>query len=390
MKLFNSWPEVKEGNKVDKSYEMYSRQMRLDEVGVEGQEKLQNSKVLIIGLGALGSPNALYLASAGVGRIGLVDGDQLEVSNLHRQILYSLDEVNESKVGLAAKRLKRINPDIIVDEFEEYITSENAMEIIKEYDIVVNGTDNFSTRYLVNDACVLLKKPLVDASILRFKGQATVFKPGSGCYRCIFPTPPPPKSVPSCSEAGVLGALAGQMGSLQATEVLKLILNVEKSLDGKLLTYDALDSRFLMLDYQRDTECPVCGDQPTINELIDYDAFCGTPQVKTSNTQKDLTEKGWSINPRALRAQLTRNNTGLIIDVRTSDEYAQFHLENSISIPLQSFQQNIGMINKDQPIYLLCKSGERSAMATFILRKNGFAAYNINGGLMEWQYSARN
>lgn len=253
----------------------YQRQIIMPEVGSIGQRKLLNAKVVMIGAGGLGSPSALYLAAAGVGTIGLVDFDVVDVSNLHRQILHGHKDVGRPKIESGGDTLRDVNPDVQVVGFNEPITSENAFRILEPFDIVVNGSDNFPTRYLVNDACVLLKKPLVDGSIFRFEGQATVYLPGSGCYRCVFPEPPPPGAVPSCADAGVLGVLPGIIGSIQAVETMKLILGQGTSLANRLMIFDSLDMEFREVKVRRDPGCPVCGDEPTITELIDYEAFCG-------------------------------------------------------------------------------------------------------------------
>jgi adenylyltransferase/sulfurtransferase len=257
----------------------YSRHIIMPQVGSVGQRKIMQSKVLIVGAGGLGSPVALYLALAGVGTIGLVDFDVVDLSNLQRQILHQNDDVGKPKVISARETLNVYNPDVNVVTHEAPLTSDNAMEILSQYDIIVNGADNFAARYLVNDACVFLKKPLVDGSILLFDGQATVYLPGQGCYRCLYPEPPPPGLVPSCAEAGVLGALCATIGSIQATEVLKLILGIGESLQGRLLLYDALSMEMRQVRIKRDPNCAVCGDQPTVTELIDYDEFCGTAPV---------------------------------------------------------------------------------------------------------------
>jgi adenylyltransferase/sulfurtransferase len=257
----------------------YSRHIIMNQVGSLGQRKLMNAKVLIIGAGGLGSPSAVYLALAGVGTIGIVDFDVVEVSNLQRQILHHNDDVGRSKGASALSTLHAYNPDVNVVIHETRISSENAMEIIGQYDMVINGADNFPSRYLVNDACYLLGKPLVDGSILIFDGQATVFIPGHGCYRCLFPTPPPPGMVPNCAEAGVLGALTGLVGSIQATEALKLILGIGESLKSRLLLIDALSMDFREVRMKRDPGCPLCGDKPTVTELIDYEMFCGLPSM---------------------------------------------------------------------------------------------------------------
>jgi molybdopterin/thiamine biosynthesis adenylyltransferase/molybdopterin converting factor small subunit len=259
----------------------YSRHIILGEIGGVGQRKLLNAKVVLIGAGGLGSPAALYLAAAGVGTLGVVDFDAVDLSNLHRQILHGHANIGRPKVESARDRLADVNPDVRVVAHTEALTSENAIEILGQYDIIVNGCDNFATRYLVNDAAYLLKKPLVDGSIFRFEGQATVFMPGEGCYRCLFPSPPPPGAVPSCAEAGVLGALPGMIGVIQATETIKLILGLGEPLVNRLLLYDALAMEFREVKIRRDPECPLCGDHPSISELIDYEAFCGGPMAAT-------------------------------------------------------------------------------------------------------------
>ena len=261
--------------------ERYGRHLLLPEIGMEGQAKLLDSKVLLLGAGGLGSPTALYLAAAGVGTLGIVDFDTVDLSNLHRQIIHGHRNIGKPKVESAADTIADVNPDVKVVAHTEALTSENAMEILGQYDIIVNGCDNFATRYLVNDAAYLLKKPLVDGSIFRFEGQATVFEPGKGCYRCLFPAPPPPGAVPSCAEAGVLGALPGMIGVVQATETVKLILGIGEPLVNRLMLYDALAMEFREVKIRRDPECPLCGDNPTIDTLIDYEAFCGAPMAAT-------------------------------------------------------------------------------------------------------------
>lgn len=257
----------------------YSRHIILPEVGGKGQRKLLNSSVLLVGAGGLGSPAALYLAAAGVGRLGIIDADVVDLSNLQRQILHHVDDVGRPKVVSAVETIGRINPDVKVEPFQAVLSSENAKEVIGQYDLVVNGCDNFPTRYLVNDCCVFLKKPLVDGSIFKFEGQVTVFAPGQGCYRCLYPAPPPPGLVPSCQEAGVLGVLCGIIGSLQAIEAIKLLLGIGDPLAGRLLFIDSLGMEFRQVKVRRDLDCPVCGDHPTITDLIDYHEFCGVPGV---------------------------------------------------------------------------------------------------------------
>lgn len=256
----------------------YSRNIILPEVGGKGQQRLLDSKVLVIGAGGLGSPILLYLAAAGVGTLGIVDFDRVDITNLQRQVIHRTADIGRPKVESAARAISELNPDVKVVRHEEGLTSANALNIISDYDLVINGCDNFPARYLVNDACVFLKKPLVDGSILRFEGQATVFMPGKGCYRCLYPAPPPPGAVPSCSEAGILGALAGLVGVTQAIEALKIALGIGETLSGKLLYFDALTMDFHKLNVGRNPECPVCGDKPTITELVDYEQFCGMPK----------------------------------------------------------------------------------------------------------------
>jgi len=255
----------------------YSRHLILPEVGGSGQRKLLNSKVLLVGAGGLGSPAALYLAAAGVGTLGIVDFDAVDVSNLQRQILHHVRDVGRPKVQSAVDTIADLNPDVKVVPYQEALNASNARRILSEYDVVVNGSDNFPTRYLVNDACVFLKKPLVDGSIFKFEGQATVFLPGHGCYRCLYPAPPPPGVVPSCAEAGVLGVICGVIASIQGVETIKLLLGIGEPLVGRLVFFDALNMEFRQVKYRRDPECPVCGDHPTITDLIDYHAFCGVP-----------------------------------------------------------------------------------------------------------------
>ncbi|WP_394542841.1 molybdenum cofactor biosynthesis protein MoeB (plasmid) [Priestia aryabhattai] len=364
----------------------YQRQMRLNEVGVLGQKKLSNAKVLIIGAGALGSPNALYLAAAGVGTIGIVDGDKVEASNLHRQILYSYKNIKEYKVESAKDTLTPINPNINIEIYNSYINSSNALDIISKYDLVINGTDNFPTRYLINDACFLLNKPIVDASILRFSGQATVFFPGKGCYRCLFPSPPPPNSVPNCSELGILGPVAGYMGTLQATEALKLILGIGESLVNKLLVYDALKARHLTLKWSRDPNCPLCGDSPSINKLIDYQEFCGVKSENEHSVQDEINKQGWAIDPRNLYYLLLKEEKDVrIIDIRRFEEFKLSHIKNSQHMSVKQLQDKVQLINESTPIYLICKSGEISGITALNLRKLGYRnVFNLTGGINSW------
>src|SRR5277367_8366 len=294
-----------------KEIERYSRHLIMPEVGMDGQLKLKQAKVLCIGTGGLGAPLGLYLAAAGVGRIGLVDFDKVDDSNLQRQILFSTKDVGRPKIEAAADRLRGLNPEIQIDTFDTMLSSENALEILKDYDIVVDGTDNFPTRYLVNDACVLLKKPNVYGSIFRFEGQATIFAyPGGPCYRCLYPEPPPPGLVPSCAEGGVLGILPGTVGLIQATETVKLILGIGEPLIGRLVLYDALAMRFRELKLRRNPECPVCGDHPTITKLIDYLEFCGIPQHEPAPAAG---AKEGEIDPVEVKAKMDRGDRFLLL-----------------------------------------------------------------------------
>lgn len=364
-------------------FERYQRQIRLTEVGIEGQKKLQDAKVLLVGAGALGSPSAIYLATAGVGTIGVVDGDRVELSNLHRQVIHASSNVKRLKTESAKIHLQALNPEIDVIEHPVYLTSENARTLIQPYDLVINGTDNFPTRYLINDACVLLRKPLIDASILRFNGQATVYMPGSGCYRCLFPSPPAPGSVPSCAEAGVIGALAGHMGTLQALEAIKIILGVGASLAGKLLLFDALEGRHRTVRYSRDRKCPVCGDQPVITSLVDYEAFCSqSEQTKTS--VETVEELGWVVTAEQVWRQQTECSIQLL-DVRESSEYERSHLRGSKLIPLDQLKDHIHHFNTADTLYIICQSGNRSASATLLLRQAGFErVFSLQGGILGW------
>lgn len=393
----------------------YARQVILPEVGIEGQQRLLRAKVLIVGASGLGSPAAIYLAAAGVGTIGIVDADAVELSNLHRQVVHDDAGVGKAKTTSARERLTAQNPDVHVMEHRLRLDSSNALEILSPYDVVVNGCDNFPTRYLVNDACVLLGKPLVDASILRFEGQATVFLPGKGCYRCLFPQPPPPGAVPSCAEAGIIGALAGHMGTLQAMETIKLILGVGDSLAGKMLLYDALTAEHRRLSWRRDPDCPVCGDRPTVTSLIDYQAFCGLPGERSGDSveragdregaddnappggvevkervdelvgpaQPVVAAKGWARRAGEVKEKLGSEDVQWI-DVREPAEYRAFHIPGAVHIPLGELPRRMGEIDKAKEAIIVCFSGERSAAATLALRKHGYPAYNLSGGMVAW------
>jgi molybdopterin/thiamine biosynthesis adenylyltransferase/rhodanese-related sulfurtransferase len=363
----------------DTQMERYGRQIILEEMGLEGQAKLLRSKVLIIGAGGLGSPVALYLAAAGVGTLGIVDGDRVDLSNLHRQILHPTQALGQPKTESARRTLDGVNPDVAVVPYQTVLTSANALDIIRGYDVVVNGSDNFPTRYLVNDACVLLGKPLVDASILKWEGQATTFVPGQGCYRCLFPTPPPPGMVPSCAEGGILGALCGHMGSRQALEVLKLLLGVGETLSNKLVIYDALEGETRTVRWSRNPECPVCGDRPTIHELIDYEQFCGMPAHDRA-AATPIPE----ITPVEAKALLDRGGIQLI-DVREPWEYEDAHIHGGRLIPLGQVPDRLREIDPATPAVVYCRSGGRSGKAVGLLRDRGYdKAVNLKGGILAW------
>ncbi len=360
----------------------YSRHLIIPEVGMEGQLKLKQAKVLLIGAGGLGAPLGLYLAAAGVGRIGLVDFDVVDFTNLQRQVIHSTADVGRKKVDSAIESMRGINPNVGVDRFDTALTSENALAILKDYDIVVDGTDNFPTRYLVNDACVLLGKPNVYGSIFRFEGQATVFAyQGGPCYRCLYPEPPPPGLVPSCAEGGVLGILPGLIGLVQATETVKLITGIGEPLAGRLLLYDALAMRFRELKLRRDPECPVCGDHPTVRELIDYQQFCGVPGREPApaggrDGQMDVTE---------LKGKIDRGERFILVDVREPHEYQICRIPGSKLIPLGELAKRVGELDPAAETVVHCKMGGRSAKAVEFLKKAGFQnVSNLAGGILAW------
>jgi adenylyltransferase/sulfurtransferase len=359
----------------------YNRHLIMPEVGMEGQLKLKQAKVLCIGTGGLGAPLGLYLAAAGVGRIGLVDFDSVDFTNLQRQVLFDTNDVGRPKIEAAAERLRNLNPEIRIDTFETRLTSENALDILKDYDIVVDGTDNFPTRYLVNDACVLLRKPNVYGSIFRFEGQITVFSyPGGPCYRCLYPEPPPPGLVPSCAEGGVLGVLPGIVGTIQAAETLKLILGKGEPLVGRLLLFDALAMRFRELKLRKNPECPVCGEHPTVTRLIDYAEFCGVRGEEVSTTVSNVPE----ITPRELKARLDRGDDIFILDVREPHEYQICNLGGRL-IPLGELPRRAAELDSSREIVAHCRSGMRSADAVEFLRQAGFRKiWNLKGGILAW------
>ena len=363
----------------DDEYLRYARHLVLPEVGVEGQLRLKAARVLCVGAGGLGSPLALYLAAAGVGTLGLVDFDVVDASNLHRQIIHFSGDVGRRKLASAADKLRAVNPHLDLRPFETRLTSENALGILRDFDVVVDGTDNFPTRYLVNDACVLTGKPNVYGSIYRFEGQVSVFAaPGGPCYRCLYPQPPPPGSVPSCAEGGVLGILPGLVGVMQATEAIKLVLGRGESLAGRLLLVDALAMRFRELKVRRDPACPVCGPRRTITRLVDYDALCGAgEEVKVSAGVPE-------VEVEELRRALDAGEDLFVLDVREPHE-AQICTIGGQLLPLGELLRRLGELDRSRDIVVYCRSGVRSAKAVALLRQAGFPRVrNLTGGILAW------
>ncbi|MGQ0713533.1 MAG: molybdopterin-synthase adenylyltransferase MoeB [Gemmatimonadaceae bacterium] len=356
----------------------YGRHLVLPDVGLEGQRRLKASRVLLVGAGGLGSPLALYLAAAGVGTLGLVDFDVVDMSNLHRQVLHGTKDVGRSKLDSAHDRIHDVNPHVAVESYETRLTSHNALEILRPYDVIVDGTDNFATRYLTNDACVLLGKPNVYGSIFRFEGQASVFATESGpCYRCLYPEPPPPGLVPSCAEGGVLGVLPGIVGTIQATEALKLLLGVGEPLIGRLLLIDALDARFHTVRLERDPACPACGTRD-IRELIDYDAFCGAGASTSGQASAEIT-------PAELAERLARGDALDVIDVREPYEWQIARIPGARLIPLGTLPGALSSLDASREIVLHCHHGIRSARAAEQLRAAGFTrVLNLAGGIQRW------
>ena len=348
---------------------------------MRGQLKLKEASVLCIGAGGLGSPVALYLAAAGVGRIGIVDFDVVDYSNLQRQVIHGTPDVGRPKLDSARDRLNAINPEVTVETHDVALSSDNALDLLTGYDIIVDGTDNFPTRYLVNDACVLLGKPNVYGSIFRFEGQASVFATKDGpCYRCLYPEPPPPGLVPSCAEGGVLGILPGVVGTIQATEAVKLIIGVGEPLINRFMIYDALRMRFRELKLRKDPECPVCGENPTVTELIDYEQFCGIVPAATTDTQAsdDTTVE-------ELKGRLDRQDGVFVLDVREPQEYQICRIADSTLIPLGDLPQRLTELEGHDDMVVHCKSGVRSAKAVKLLREAGFSkAKNLRGGILAW------
>ncbi len=361
----------------------YSRHLILPEVGMAGQKKICSTSVLCIGAGGLGSPIAMYLAAAGIGKIGLVDFDTVDFSNLQRQLLHGTSDVGRPKAESARDTIQDLNPNVEVVLHNTRLSSDNALDIIGQYDIVVDGTDNFPTRYLTNDACVLLRKPNVYGSIFRFDGQASVFAPhlGGPCYRCLYPEPPPPGMVPSCAEGGVLGVLPGIIGCIQATEILKLALAKGSSLIGRLLLFNALDMKFKELKLRRDPQCPLCGEHPSIHQLIDYEQFCGIPAEPAAPDQNPD-----EVSVQDMKKALDDPKLGIrVIDVREPDEHQIARIQGVPLLPLSVLPQRFTELDPNQQIYIHCKSGVRSLKALRFLREQGFKyVKSVKGGIQAW------
>ena len=359
----------------------YSRHLILPEVGLKGQLKLKNSKVLVVGTGALGSPVLLYLSAAGIGTIGIIDFDTVDESNLQRQIIHSTNEIGNPKVNSAKSRINSINPNIDVIAYNDKLTSKNALEIIKNFDVVVDGTDNFQTRYLINDACVFLNKPFVYGAIFRFEGQSTVFDAdkNSACYRCIFPEPPKAGLVPSCSEAGVLGVLPGIIGTIQASETIKTVLEIGETLKGRLLTLNALKMDFKDYKIKKDENCKVCGDNATIKELIDYEEFCG---LKDSLQEIEFKE----LSGENLKELIDKKEQILLIDVRISTDFQAKNIYNSKNIPFEDLLNRAYEIDETKKVVLICTIGLKSKEAISKLKKAGYKGelYSLKGGITSW------
>ncbi|HEX5581545.1 MAG TPA: molybdopterin-synthase adenylyltransferase MoeB [Gemmatimonadaceae bacterium] len=368
----------------------YSRQLVLPDVGEAGQRRLKETRVLLVGAGGLGSPAALYLAAAGVGTIGIVDADRVETSNLHRQLLHGASDVGRLKVDSARDRIEALNPHVTVETHPVRVTSANGLDLLREYDIIVDGTDNFQTRYLTNDACVLLGKPNVFGSVFRFEGQASVFAvPGGPCYRCLFREPPPPGAVPTCEQAGVLGVLPGMIGMIQATETIKLALGLGDTLSGRLLLVDALRMRFRTIEVRPDPTCPACGTRE-IGELQDYDAFCGVapathgaPGASDGGTEDD--DGVPEIAPRALAAWLSRDDAPALLDVREPYEHRIARLEGAELVPLGEVPEAAGRLDRERDLVVYCHHGMRSRAAAEYLRRQGYRrVHNLTGGIDRW------
>jgi len=363
----------------------YSRHLIMPEVGMDGQRRIKQGSVLCIGAGGLGSPAAMYLAAAGVGRLGIVDFDVVDYSNLQRQLLHTTNDVGRTKLESAKNKINALNPHVQVDTYEEALSSDNAMRLFKGYDVILDGTDNFPTRYLVNDACVLMGIPNAYGSIFRFEGQASVFATKDGpCYRCLYPEPPPPGLVPSCAEGGVLGVLPGVIGVIQATESIKLLTGIGQPLIGRFLIYDALNMKFRELKLRKDPDCPVCGTHPTVTKLIDYDQFCGIVQPAQDHSS-GATVSASEITPVELKAKLDAGETPFILDVREPNEYQINKIPGSTLIPLGELPRRYQELPKDRQIVTQCKMGGRSAKAQDFLKTVGFTdVLNLKGGILEW------
>ena len=373
-------------NLTQEQIKRYTRHILLPEIGVEGQKKLLAAKVLVVGAGGLGCPISLYLAAAGVGTIGLVDFDTVDASNLQRQILFTTEDVGKPKVEVAAKRLRALNPDVTVNTYAVALKSDNIMDILKNYDMIIDGTDNFPTRYLTNDAAALQGKPNIYGSIFRFDGQLTVFKTPEGpCYRCLYPEPPPPGEVPSCAEGGVMGAMVGTIGAMQATEAIKLITGVGTPAIGKLVIYNSLDMQFRNLKLRKDPNCPLCGEHPTVKELIDYEMFCG---MKVEETQtKETAVKKDEIDALGLKVKMDEKQDFVLVDVREQNEYDMARIPGSILVPLSQLPNRFHELDKykGKEIVVHCKMGGRSAKAIAFLKQQGFDnLVNMAGGITGW------
>ena len=363
----------------------YNRHVILPGVGAEGQRRLKRTRVLVVGAGGLGSPIAMYLAAAGIGTIGIVDFDVVDFSNLQRQIIHGTPDVGRPKLHSAKDRLEALNPNVHIETYEEALTSANALRLFEPYDVILDGTDNFPTRYLVNDACVLTGKPNAYGSIFRFEGQASVFGTKEGpCYRCLYPEPPPPGLVPSCAEGGVFGVLPGIIGVIQATETIKLVLGAGEPLIGRFLIYDALRMRFRELRLRKDADCPVCGTHPTVTKLIDYEQFCGVAPHQVEAAKPVMTSAD-ALTARELKAELDRGETLEIIDVREPQEYQINRIPGSTLIPLGDLPKRYVELDPNANLVMQCKSGMRSAKAQDFLRSKGFTRVrNLTGGVLGW------
>ena len=364
----------------------YSRHLIMPEVGMDGQRRMKAGSVLCIGAGGLGSPAALYLAAAGVGTIGIVDFDVVDFSNLQRQIIHGTPDVGRSKLASAKDRLNAINPHVNVQTYEVALSSENALKLFEPYDVILDGTDNFPTRYLTNDACVLMGKPNAYGSIFRFEGQASVFATKDGpCYRCLYPEPPPPGLVPSCAEGGVLGVLPGIIGVIQATEAIKLITGIGEPLVGRFLIYDALRMKFRELKLKKDPDCPVCGTHPTVTKLIDYDQFCGIHPAAPEPVGGSIVNNATDITAVELKQRLDRGDKVKILDVREPNEYQINRIPGATLIPLGDIARRYAELDPDEELVVHCKMGGRSAKAVDFLRSVGFKkALNLKGGILDW------